>query len=407
MQRRILSGRCISPISCPSSSNHLGFFTIYDGDFEKYIQDFAEKTSFAFDSLFPRVEGAPPTPVAKNAHAFYEWAWRTTISPSGSTAPTRASGSKTSEPSWPIASHNRPPRDSTDSRVHQLSSVPRSASAEDCKSRGAAAMRGPGLLRRLHGRARHGPPGAGGDSPAPDEAALDLADIQGFVLRGYRMPMVRHFLLAVRDPGTSAQATRTARERRRIRRPADHHCRGLARGVRARTGRQSGGSPASHARLLPQRRDHLARAGGAGDRGARPDAVVHVIWCVHRRGRATRGVDRRHRSKLAPELGRRLRQRRRSRPGDAARHHRGSDGGLQRQVVCLVCRRRCLSRTLAPGRDGVDGDAEWPTGAYRQDSTSDIPTGSVRPPFAAARSTITPITSSPASHGSSCCGKTL
>ena len=39
--------------------------------------------------------------------------------------------------------------------------------------------------------------------------------------------------------------------------------------------------------------------------------------------------------------------------------------------------------------------------------TSDTPTASVRPPFAAARSTTTPITSSPASHGSSSCGKTL
>ena len=34
--------------------------------------------------------------------------------------------------------------------------------------------------------------------------ALDLADIQGFVLRGYRMPMARHFLLTVSDSGRSA-----------------------------------------------------------------------------------------------------------------------------------------------------------------------------------------------------------
>ena len=54
--------------------NRLGFFTIFDGDFAKYIQDFAEKTSFAFDAIFPRVIGGPPTPVAKNAQAFYQWA---------------------------------------------------------------------------------------------------------------------------------------------------------------------------------------------------------------------------------------------------------------------------------------------------------------------------------------------
>ena len=47
--------------------------------------------------------------------------------------------------------------------------------------------------------------GTDGGSAAAEESALDLADIQGFILRGYRMPMVRHFLLTV---GTPAQARR-------------------------------------------------------------------------------------------------------------------------------------------------------------------------------------------------------
>ncbi len=54
----------------PFEHNHIGFFTVFDGDMEKYFQDFADKTSFVFDSLFPRVTGGPPTPVAKNAQAF-------------------------------------------------------------------------------------------------------------------------------------------------------------------------------------------------------------------------------------------------------------------------------------------------------------------------------------------------
>ena len=58
----------------PFENNHIGFFTIYDGDFAKYIQDFADKDSFVFDTLFPHIVGAPPTPVAKNAQAFYQWA---------------------------------------------------------------------------------------------------------------------------------------------------------------------------------------------------------------------------------------------------------------------------------------------------------------------------------------------
>ena len=57
----------------PFEDNHLGFFTVYDGSVEKYFQDFADKTSFTFDTLFPNVIGAPPTPVAKNAQAFLEW----------------------------------------------------------------------------------------------------------------------------------------------------------------------------------------------------------------------------------------------------------------------------------------------------------------------------------------------
>ena len=67
----------------PFENNHIGFFTIFDGDFEKYIQDFADKTSFAFDAIFPHIVGAPPTPVAKNAQAFYQWALENNYPPIG------------------------------------------------------------------------------------------------------------------------------------------------------------------------------------------------------------------------------------------------------------------------------------------------------------------------------------
>ncbi len=56
------------------------------------------------------------------------------------------------------------------------------------------------FFHRLFGRNDH-------DSGEPDarsgpskRSTLDLADIQGFILRGYRMPMVRHFLLTVGVP---------------------------------------------------------------------------------------------------------------------------------------------------------------------------------------------------------------
>ena len=44
------------------------------------------------------------------------------------------------------------------------------------------------------------------DKPAhPEKSALDLGDIQGFIVRGYRMPMVRHFVLAVGGPAKARE----------------------------------------------------------------------------------------------------------------------------------------------------------------------------------------------------------
>jgi Dyp-type peroxidase family len=67
------------------------------------------------------------------------------------------------------------------------------------KIQAASAKQGTSLLRRMLGRR------TGGDSGATEMAPLDLADIQGFILRGYRMPMLRHFLLTIENP---AQARR-------------------------------------------------------------------------------------------------------------------------------------------------------------------------------------------------------
>jgi hypothetical protein len=67
----------------PFENNHLGFFTVYDGSVEKYIQDFADKNSFVFNTLFPGVVGAPPTPVEKNAQAFLQWATENNYPPIG------------------------------------------------------------------------------------------------------------------------------------------------------------------------------------------------------------------------------------------------------------------------------------------------------------------------------------
>ena len=55
-------------------------------------------------------------------------------------------------------------------------------------------------LGHLFGRSGHGAPASGNNVPPHARSSLPLADIQGFILRGYRMPMVRHFLLSVGVP---------------------------------------------------------------------------------------------------------------------------------------------------------------------------------------------------------------
>ena len=240
--------------------------------------------------------------------------------------------------------------------------------AKEIKAPAAPAREAPGLLRRMLRRRRRENAQTEGDSGTMDKSALDLADIQGFILRGYRMPMVRHFLLAVATPAHARRqlgrlVSGDESDAPQITTAEDWHV-GFAPGP----GRQSRGGPASQARLLPQHRHHVARTGGAGDKRTRPKPIVQVIWRVHRRSRATSGVGRRCRSKCAAELEWRFWRRARSRPGDAARDQPGRDAELQRQGVCLVCRRQCLSRNLASRWDGVDGDARRPTRAYQQNS---------------------------------------
>src|ERR1700687_709263 len=61
--------------------------------------------------------------------------------------------------------------------------------AQDTKTEAPEEKKSGGIFGRLFGRGAH--------ETQESKSTLDLADIQGFILRGYRMPMVRHFLLTV------------------------------------------------------------------------------------------------------------------------------------------------------------------------------------------------------------------
>jgi deferrochelatase/peroxidase EfeB len=62
---------------------------------------------------------------------------------------------------------------------------------------------GGGLLGRLFGRGEPKTSAPDAHSGGGSKSTLDLSDIQGFILRGYRMPIVRHFLLTVGVPAAA------------------------------------------------------------------------------------------------------------------------------------------------------------------------------------------------------------
>src|SRR6266403_4084111 len=58
----------------PLEDNQIGFFTVYDGSFDKYIADFTKNIGQVFDLLFKFTKGAPPSPCRKHLQEFINFA---------------------------------------------------------------------------------------------------------------------------------------------------------------------------------------------------------------------------------------------------------------------------------------------------------------------------------------------
>jgi hypothetical protein len=58
----------------PLEDNQVGFFTVYDGSFDKYIADFTKNIGQVFDLLFKFTKGAPPAPCRKYLQEFIDFA---------------------------------------------------------------------------------------------------------------------------------------------------------------------------------------------------------------------------------------------------------------------------------------------------------------------------------------------
>jgi hypothetical protein len=58
----------------PLEDNQIGFFTVYDGNFDTYIADFTKNIGPIFDLLFKFTKGAPPSPCRKHLQEFIDFA---------------------------------------------------------------------------------------------------------------------------------------------------------------------------------------------------------------------------------------------------------------------------------------------------------------------------------------------
>ncbi|MFY9938282.1 MAG: hypothetical protein WAK33_15495 [Silvibacterium sp.] len=58
----------------PLEDRQVGFFTVYDGDFDTYIADFTKNIGEVFDLLFKFTKGAPPSPCRKHLQEFIDFA---------------------------------------------------------------------------------------------------------------------------------------------------------------------------------------------------------------------------------------------------------------------------------------------------------------------------------------------
>jgi hypothetical protein len=67
----------------PLEDNQIGFFTVYDGSFDKYIADFTKNIGEVFDLIFKFTKGPPPSPCRKHLQEFVDFAAKANRTPIG------------------------------------------------------------------------------------------------------------------------------------------------------------------------------------------------------------------------------------------------------------------------------------------------------------------------------------
>jgi len=67
----------------PLEDNQIGFFTVYDGSFDKYIADFTRNIGHVFDLIFKFTKDPPPSPCRMHLREFIDFAAAASRSPIG------------------------------------------------------------------------------------------------------------------------------------------------------------------------------------------------------------------------------------------------------------------------------------------------------------------------------------
>jgi hypothetical protein len=67
----------------PLGNNEVGFFTVYDGSFDKYIADFTKYIGPVFDLVFKFTKDPPPSPCRKYVQEFIDFGKRINLIPIG------------------------------------------------------------------------------------------------------------------------------------------------------------------------------------------------------------------------------------------------------------------------------------------------------------------------------------
>jgi hypothetical protein len=67
----------------PLEDHQIGFFTVYDGSFDKYIADFTKNIGEIFDLIFKFTKDPPPSPCRKHLQEFIDFAAKANRTPIG------------------------------------------------------------------------------------------------------------------------------------------------------------------------------------------------------------------------------------------------------------------------------------------------------------------------------------